>query len=136
LKPAPLNRNQLNRMMTETSFNATLGFKVARVWKDGITMQAEVKPELTNIFGTLHGGVTSTLVDAAAGVALFGQLGGQRPVTTVELKVNYLNPAGSGAVRARSRIIKLGKTLAVIGVDVHDAHGRAVATGLVTYMLL
>jgi acyl-CoA thioesterase len=122
--------------MTETSFNATLGFKVVRVWKDGITMEAAVRPELTNIFGTLHGGVTATLVDAAAGVALFGQLGGQRAVTTVELKVNYLNPAGDGKVRARSKIIKLGKTLAVISVDVHDEHGKAVATGLVTYMLL
>lgn len=122
--------------MTETSFNATLGFKVVRVWKDGITMEAAVRPELTNIFGTLHGGVTATLVDAAAGVALFGQLGGQRAVTTVELKVNYLNPAGGGKVRARSKIIKLGKTLAVISVDVHDEHGKAVATGLVTYMLL
>lgn len=123
-------------MMTETSFNATLGFKVVRVWQDGITMEVEVKPELTNIFGTLHGGVTATLVDAAAGVALFGQLGGQRPVTTVEMKVSYLNPAGAGKVRARSKFVKLGKTLAVIAVDVHDAHGRAVATGLVTYMLL
>lgn len=122
--------------MTETSFNATLGFKVVRVWKDGITMEAAVRPELTNIFGTLHGGVTATLVDAAAGVALFGLLGGQRAVTTVELKVNYLNPAGDGKVRARSKIIKLGKTLAVFSVHVHDEHGKAVATGLVTYMLL
>ena len=136
MKPAPLSRDKLNKLMTETSFNATLGFKVVRVWKDGITMEVQVRPELTNIFGTLHGGVTATLVDAAAGVALFGQLGGQRAITTVEMKVNYLNPAGQGKVRARSRFIKLGKTLAVISVDVHDAHNRPVATGLVTYMLL
>lgn len=122
--------------MNTTSFNATLGLKVVRVWKDGITMEVEVRPELTNIFGTLHGGVTATLVDAAAGVALFGQLGGQRQITTVEMKLNYLNPAGNGKVRARSRIVKLGKTLAVLNVDVHDAHNRAVATALVTYMLL
>jgi len=75
LKPTPLNRTELNRLMTTTSFNATLGFKVVRVWKDGITMEVQVRPELTNIFGSLHGGVTATLVDAAAGVALFGQLG-------------------------------------------------------------
>jgi acyl-CoA thioesterase len=136
LKPTALNREELNRLMTTTSFNATLGFKVVRVWKDGITMEVQVRPELTNIFGSLHGGVTATLVDAAAGVALFGQLGGLRQITTVELKLNYLNPAGHGKVRARSRIIKLGKTLAVITVDVHDAHNRAVATALVTYMLL
>lgn len=122
--------------MTDTSFNATLGFKVVRVWKDGITLEVDVRPELTNIFGTLHGGVTATLVDAAAGVALFGHLGGQRQITTVEMKVNYLNPAGHGKVRARSRFIKVGKTLAIIAVDVSHAHGQPVATGLVTYMLL
>jgi len=136
LKPTPLNRDQLNKLMTETSFNATLGFKVVRVWKDGVTIEVNVRPELTNIFGTLHGGVTATLVDAAAGIAVWGQHGGERQVTTVEMKVNYLNPAGPGKARARSRFVKLGKTLAVIAVDVHDAHNRPVATGLVTYMIL
>jgi len=96
LKPTSLTREELNRKMTETSFNATLGFKVVRVWKDGITMEVKVRPELTNIFGTLHGGVTATLVDAAAGVALFGHLGGQRQITTVEMKVNALNPPRPG----------------------------------------
>jgi uncharacterized protein (TIGR00369 family) len=63
-------------------------------------------------------------------------MGGIRPVTTVELKVNYLRPVAHGKVLCRARILKLGKTLAVLSADVHDSHGGQIATALVTYMLL
>lgn len=99
-------------------------------------MELKVREELKNGFGSLHGGATATLIDAAVGVAILGQLGGKRPVTTVELKVNYLRPAPEGTVRARARFIKFGKTLVVSSCDVKDMHGHLIATSLVTYMLL
>ena len=82
-----------------------------------------------------EGGVTATLVDAAAGVAIIGHLGG-RPATTVDLTVSYLRPVTQGKVHARSRIVKMGKTLAFATVEVKDSHGRLIATGSATYMLL
>jgi uncharacterized protein (TIGR00369 family) len=135
LKPRPYTRDELNELIRKMPFNHHLGLRVARVYKDGITLECGVTETLTNGYGTLHGGVTATLVDAAVGIALIGQLGG-RAVTTVELKLNYLRPAMRGKVRARARIVKSGKTLAVGAVDVHDEHGHLMATGMATYMLL
>lgn len=135
LKPQPLNRKELNELILKMPFNHHLGLRVTRVYKDGLTLECEVKPELTNLLGTLHGGVTATLIDAAVGIAVFGARGGA-PATTVELKVNYLRPASHGKVRARARLLKVGRTLAVGSAEVHDAHGHAIATALVTYMLL
>jgi uncharacterized protein (TIGR00369 family) len=135
LKLTPLTQKQMNKMIRSMPFNRLLGFRVARVYRDGLTMEMEVKQELYNIVGTLHGGATATLIDAAAGVALIGHLGG-RKVTTVELKVNYLRPAAEGKIRARARFVKVGKTLAVISCEVKDPHGHLMATALVTYMLL
>jgi acyl-CoA thioesterase len=135
LKPKPLNRKELNELMPKMPFNHLLGMSVSRVHPDGITMELEITSRLTNILGTLHGGATASLIDAAIGVAIIGHLGG-RPATTVELKLNYLRPATHGKLRARSKIIKTGKTLAVATAEVHDLHGHLIAMGSATYLLL
>lgn len=121
--------------MSRISFNQHLGFRLTRVYKDGVALECAIEPHKLNLLGTLHGGVTATLIDAAAGIAIIGFLGG-RPATTVELKVNYLRPVTHGKVHARSRIIKLGRTLAFATVEVKDSHARLVATGSATYMVL
>jgi uncharacterized protein (TIGR00369 family) len=135
LKPNPLNKQELNQLITRMPFNHLLRLKVTRVWKDGITLECEIREELKNGLGTLHGGVTSTLVDVAVGLAVIGQLGGQ-PATTVELKVNYLRPATQGRVLTRARLVKMGKTLAVGTAEVKDPHGHVVAIGTATYLPL
>ena len=116
-------------------FNRLLGFRVSRVYKDGLTLELELGEDHTNVLGTMHGGVTATLVDAAIGMAVIGHLGG-RPATTVELKVNYLRPHAAGAVRTRARLLKVGRTLAFGVAEVKDVHGHLIASGSATYMLL
>lgn len=123
-------------MIGRMPFNKLLKLRVTRLYHDGLTMELEVTPEVKNMLGTLHGGATATLIDAAAGVAIIGHFGGERPATTVEMKVNYLRPVTGGKVRARSRFIRMGKTLAVCSCDVKDGHGHLIATALLTYMLL
>lgn len=129
------SKAEIERALARSSFNQHLGLRVTRVYRDGIAMECLIEPHKLNLFGTLHGGVTATLVDAAAGVAIIAFLGGT-PATTVELKVNYLRPAAHGKVHARSRIVKIGKTLAFATVDVKDSHGRLIAAGAATYMVL
>ena len=86
--------------------------------------------------GVVHGGVTATLADAAVGIAILQRHGGERPATTVELKVNYLRPAGKGKLTARAHLLRAGSTLAVGRADITDDDSRLVATALVTYMYL
>jgi uncharacterized protein (TIGR00369 family) len=135
-KSEPLKRDEINARLRRMPLGHSFGFRVARVYKDGLTMEYRVKDEHRNVLGTLHGGVMATLVDTATGVAIIAHYGGKRPTTTVELKVNYLKPVSDGIVRARARFVKLGKTLAVCACDVADSHGHPVAVGLVTYMML
>ena len=135
LKPKPLNLKELNALVSTMPFNHLLGLRVSRLYADGLTIEMEITPELKNILGTLHGGATASLIDAAIGVAIIRQLGG-RPATTVELKLNYLRPAAQGKVRARSKIIKIGKTLVVGTAEIHDQHGYLIAMGSATYLPL
>jgi acyl-coenzyme A thioesterase PaaI-like protein len=69
-------------------------------------------------------------------MALIRHFGGKRPVTTVEMKINYFLPATKDRIFARARLLRIGSTLCVGSVDLTDTHGNQLGTALVTYMLL
>jgi len=117
----------------EIDFNQHLGIRVLRHHKDGVTIACDLRKELHNMSGVLHGGVTATLVDAAAGMALMHR---GHKATTVELKINYLRPVTGRKVTARSRLVRIGKTLVTALVDVFDDRKNHAAVAIVTYMLL
>ncbi len=114
-------------------FNQHVGIRVVRHHRDGVTIECRLREELHNMAGVLHGGVTATLVDAAAGMAIMHR--GYK-ATTVELKINYLRPVTGRKVTARSRLLRIGKTLVTALVDVFDDHKNRAAIAIVTYMLL
>lgn len=117
-------------------FNTLLGIRLKAVHADGVTIECPVRTELLNAAGVVHGGVTATMVDAAVGIALNRHFGGSRPLTTVELKINYFRPVSEGRVYARSRLVRIGSTLCVGRADLSDSSGNLIGTALVTYMLL
>ncbi len=117
-------------------FNALLGIRLHKVHKDGITICCPAKPELLNSAGVLHGGVTATLADAAVGIATTRHYKG-RPITTVELKVNYFRPLQPGKiVYARAKLLRTGSTLSVGEVEIRDADKNLAGIAIVTYILL
>jgi uncharacterized protein (TIGR00369 family) len=101
-----------------------------------VTIECALRPELTNSFAVAHGGVAATLADAAVGTALNRHFGGKRPITTVEMKINYFLSATEGRIFARARLLRIGSTLCVGSVDLTDTRGNNLGTALVTYMLL
>ncbi len=127
---------KLTQFLQEIPFNSHVGLRLVRLHQDGVTVQCDLRPELLNGSGVLHGGVTATLADVAVGMALARHLGRPRSATTVELKVNYLRPVAHGKITARAHLIKVGATLCCGRVDMVDAQKRPVAVALVTYMIL
>jgi len=118
------------------AFNQLIGMRLVALHKDGVTVEIVVRPDMMNGAGVLHGGVTATMVDAAAGIATNRRLGGARNITTVELKINYFRPITKGRVRARAHLMRVGSTLSVSRVDLFDGEKNLAGTALVTYMIL
>jgi acyl-CoA thioesterase len=118
------------------NFNELLGIEVTGRHPDGVTIECPVRPDLLNGAGVLHGGVTATVADAAMGIGLSHVLGKGRPITTVEMKINYLRPVTEGKLVARSYVLRVGKTLSTGRVDLFDAQQTPVGVALLTYMLL
>lgn len=88
-------------------------------------------------YGAVHGGIIAALADTAAVYTIHPFLAATERMTSVEFKVNFLagvTPEG-GEVVARARLIRKGRSVAVVQVDVHQADVHVV-TGLFTYMIL
>src|SRR5262245_36234237 len=96
-----------------TPFNDHVGIVVKRLHRDGVTIECDLTDALRNSHGVMHGGVTATLVDTAVGVAIIHHFQGKRSATTVELKLNYFLPLTQGKVTARSKLLRVGTSLAI-----------------------
>lgn len=127
---------QTRAVLRGIAFDSLLGMEVSKIHSDGITLRCQVRKKLLNLAGALHGGVAASLADAAVGVAIHHRFGGKRPISTVELKVNYFRPVLKGAVFARARLLRVGSTLCVGRVDLTDEQDRVIGAALVTYIFL
>jgi uncharacterized protein (TIGR00369 family) len=88
------------------------------------------------VAGSVHGGVLSALVDIVTLSAIASVVQpGEQMAGTAELNISYLRPAQGDAVIAEARVLKKGRTLAVVDVDLSGGDGRLVAKGRVSYAL-
>lgn len=126
----------LARIINGMAFENDLGLVVSRKHRDGVSVALKVRPELLNGNGVMHGGVIASIADEAAWHAIRHHFEQDRPCTTTELKVNYLRPIGGKKAIARAFLLRAGKTLCVVRVDIFDDKRRLAATSTVTYLLL
>lgn len=127
---------ELRDLARRMPFNRSVGLRVVRRHKDGVTIEVPLRDDLRNLAGMLHGGVSATIADAAVGIAIASHFSGRRPATTLEMKINYFRPVADGKVVARSRLLRVGNQVVVGSVELRDGHGRPTGAALVTYMLL
>lgn len=89
------------------------------------------------VAGGIHGGVMAALVDIATIAALFNKqpndLKGYQPAGTADLNITYLRPALSPIIYAEAIVIKRGKMLAMIEVNIKDTNGVLCAKGRTLY---
>lgn len=96
----------------------------------------EVTEALKNRFDMLHGGITATFVDTAMGATVFHITGSTNGAVTLDLNVNFLNPARIGWLTAKTEVVKKGGTIVVMHTRVYDEHGVLVATASGTFFRL
>jgi len=91
-----------------------------------------------NPFGRVHGSVAAAAIDTATFWAVFSQVDQGLSMTTAELKLNFLAPAGEGmTLTARAEAIKTGRSLGLAEARLVEAGtGRLIAFGTATCMIL
>jgi uncharacterized protein (TIGR00369 family) len=119
-------------------YNRELGLLPHAVRTDWCVLKVEYQDALVGDPQTrvLHGGVITTLLDAAFGFAIFVKLPAFRPMATLDLRIDYLKPATPGrAVRGGAGCLKLTPELAFVrGCAYHETAEEPFATAVGIYM--
>ena len=113
---------------------AYLGLRITGVGPGWCVAEVELRPELHNPAGVVHGSVVASLVDHILGCTVIPHAPGTWPAT-LEFKLNYLAPAREGRLAARSELVSMSKRTAVVSVEVTN-EDRLVATALGTVMIV
>jgi len=110
-----------------------LGLRTTGVGPGQLTCELDVRDELLNPFGSLHGGVIAALVDHVLGAVLYPVIPRGAWAATTEFKLNLLAPVTGGVVAAEATIISKTKRTAVVRIDVtNDGNAAGAAQGTVT----
>lgn len=91
--------------------------------------------ESDGIFHSYHGGLLATCADMVACLAIMTQCDPEQGMATTDLNIRYLRPCLTD-VTAKARVIRRGRTLCPVQVDLEDGRGRLVAVAQVAYMLI
>jgi uncharacterized protein (TIGR00369 family) len=127
---------QILRLMEEhVPFNRLLGIRGESAGVGHGVLVLPVRPEFVGDprRPALHGGVLSALADTAGGVAAWSALEPGESVSTVDLRIDYLEPAGPGGpLRAEAELVRKGNRVCHVRIRVSQ-DGRLVAEGRAVY---
>jgi uncharacterized protein (TIGR00369 family) len=100
---------------------------------DHARARLEVRHELLQPFGLLHGGVISTLVESACSRATaLAVLGDGMAAMGQSISVNFARPISTGSAEVRARARHRGRTTWVWEAEVFDDAGNLCASALMT----
>ena len=132
-------------------FNKLLGMHVESLDFEKAEMKIEMRDELIGNFiqRTLHGGVTSSLLDVIGGLTAFmtllkkmeGASSQERlerlaKFGTIDLRVDYLRPGRGEYFIARGSVLRTGKKIAVTRMELHNDQKLLIAIGTGTYAVV
>jgi 1,4-dihydroxy-2-naphthoyl-CoA hydrolase len=110
-----------------------LGFELVEAGPGYMIGRFPVRPELLTGFGNMHGGVLSAFCDHLLGCVCYPAMKAGQWAATTEFKINLTAPVSAGVVEGRAEIINLGRTQAIVRIDVtNDGRLAACAQGTVT----
>jgi uncharacterized protein (TIGR00369 family) len=82
-------------------------------------VEAPFGDKVSQQHGYFHGGVVGALADNAGAYAGFTLLPSTATILTAEYKINLVAPALGEWLRASGKVVRSGRTLIVVSIDVH-----------------
>ncbi len=114
-------------------FDNELGLRYIELSPDGARAQLEVKPQLLQPMGLVHGGVYCSMIESMASVSAYTWLAehGGGDVVGVNNNTDFLRSIGSGMVYGAAEPIHRGRRQQLWLVTITDDNDRVVARGQV-----
>ncbi|BBY78028.1 phenylacetic acid degradation protein [Mycolicibacterium parafortuitum] len=116
---------------------AQMNFRDVEDTDERMVIELDNRPDLVNRRGALQGGLVATLIDIAAGRLADRHVGPGQDVTTADMTIHYLAPVLEGPARAEATMVRAGRRISVIAVDVVDvSRDRLAARATVSFAVL
>lgn len=114
-----------------------LGITIVASGPGTVTMSATPGAEHLNLGGIVHGGFLSTLMDAASGFALHTTLPEGSTPPHLAVSYRFLSMAHPGTeLLATATVLKTGRQIGHVRVEIHDTSSRLIATGETTHAVV
>ena len=110
-------------------FDKLLGVEFVEASGDRVVLACEVRPDLHQPYGIVHGGVHCTLVESAASIGAALWFGDRGNVVGVANHTNFLRAAREGRLTATAEPVQRGRTQQLWRVTITDENDRPLATG-------
>jgi uncharacterized protein (TIGR00369 family) len=114
---------------------ATLDLQIMRFGDGFCEARVPRRHDYDGVYASFHGGLLMTTADSTACFAILTRTGPDTRLTTTDMNIRFLAPCLTD-VTARAKVIKFGRTLCPVAVDLFDEAGKQVAVAQVAYMLL
>ena len=93
----------------------------------------EMRDQLKQPHGILHGGITATLIDTAMAFAVVTELAEGEKASTIDLTIHYLRPHTEGTVTCTAKVVRAGKRIFTLSAEAMNGRGKLIATAISTY---
>jgi uncharacterized protein (TIGR00369 family) len=114
-------------------FSKLIGMKLVDLRPDEAAISIDMRDDLRQPSGVLHGGVTATLIDTAMAFAVRTRLAIDEATATIDLTVHYLSPHITGVFTCTAKVVRAGKRIFTVSAEVHNEEGKLIATAISTY---
>ena len=123
--------------LVEPPIAMLIGFRITEVEEGRVAFEFVPAECHYNFSGSVHGGVPSSVIDAATGSAVYSLLPAGVKYTSLDLKVNYVRPITleSGRLRCEAWIVHMGARTGIAEAKLTDGQGRLYAFGTSTCMI-
>ncbi len=115
----------------------TLGYEVVEAENGRVAITLDPTGAHLNPWGTVHGGLTATLLDSCMGLAVQSMLEKGIGSTTLEFKISLVRAITleTGRIRAEGKVLNCGRRVGTAEGCVTDAKGRLLAHGTTTCLI-
>jgi uncharacterized protein (TIGR00369 family) len=128
--------SRLREAINRVPYAQLLGIEFEDATRGAATLSMRARPDLERFGGIMHGGALASLADSASAFAVLSTLEGGEQTVTVDLTLHYLRPATGGKLTAHARVLRAGRRVATVSVEILNESGALVVTALTTYLKL
>lgn len=121
----------MKAIVASNPFAVLIGMELLEAEDGHARARVRLQPQLTNVYGGMHGGCVFALADTLAGIAAstYGD-----HVTTLDASVNYMRPVvKTQYLYCEAEVLRNGTKISVVCTKLTDDDGKLLVHGNFTY---